>query len=172
MMSLTAERLFALLKEGDEYAWVSQQSHKPDDYSYVGLDGSWNLEWLVEQINKEQTEPAPEGDDNPDKRECSRCGDEVSVLNSRDECMGCEEERSQHAALERQGRETVRKGTALAEALAELDRDGYVHLAAGGNFRPTGIRSDKRLYSKRTIDALGEFIPLEYTGYATYGRTT
>lgn len=109
-----------------------------------------------------------EGDD--DERSCSRCGDAVQILNSQDECMGCEEERATISALEREGRESVRKGTALAAALAELDRDGYVHVAAGGMFRPSGIRSDKRLYSKRTIDALGEFIRLDYTGYCTYGR--
>jgi hypothetical protein len=34
-----------------------------------------------------------EGDD--DERSCSRCGDAVQILNSQDECMGCEEERDQ-----------------------------------------------------------------------------
>lgn len=29
-----------------------------------------------------------------DERECSRCGDEVQILNSRDECSACEEARS------------------------------------------------------------------------------
>lgn len=29
-----------------------------------------------------------------DLRECSRCGEEVSILNSDDECLGCEEERA------------------------------------------------------------------------------
>lgn len=105
-------------------------------------------------------------------RECSRCGEEVSILNSQDECLGCEEERATRAALEREGRESVRKGTALAAALAELDRDGYVHVAHGGRFRPQGIRSDKRLYSPATINALGEFIQLDRTTYATYGRVT
>jgi hypothetical protein len=31
------------------------------------------------------------GGDESDKRECSRCGDEVSILNSQDECLSCEE---------------------------------------------------------------------------------
>lgn len=31
-----------------------------------------------------------ETDDARDERECSRCGDEVLVLNSRDECLACE----------------------------------------------------------------------------------
>lgn len=32
------------------------------------------------------------------ERECSRCGDDVDILNSRDECLGCEEERARETA--------------------------------------------------------------------------
>jgi hypothetical protein len=33
-------------------------------------------------------------------RECSRCGDDVLILNSQDECMGCEEERAHKVQLD------------------------------------------------------------------------
>lgn len=31
------------------------------------------------------------------ERQCSRCGDDVDILNSQDECLGCEEERESGA---------------------------------------------------------------------------
>lgn len=40
-------------------------------------------------------------EDEGDLRECSRCGDEVQILNSRDECSGCEEERANGAVCKR-----------------------------------------------------------------------
>lgn len=56
---------------------------------------SGDLDHFIERVR----EAAEMAERERDERACARCGDEVLVLNSRDECAGCEEDREREAVM-------------------------------------------------------------------------
>lgn len=66
---------------------------------WIGVEG-WARSHLDEDVVRDLRDLLTswlgdgESESDSDERECSRCGDTVQILNARDECMGCEEERA------------------------------------------------------------------------------
>ena len=103
-------RVWSLLHgEADRYGRVDFEDSNSDTICTIWVEGTEDGESVIHIQNFGMGNITrivfdPDGEDaqpefviasqSETQRECSRCGDEVDILNSDDECLGCEEERA------------------------------------------------------------------------------